>query len=193
MIEPAVVAAVRPVAEALESLGVAYHVGGSLASSAHGVPRASIDADLIADLEPAHVEPLVGRLASTYYVPADSLRAAVAERRSVNLIHLETMFKIDLFVSRRRPFDREVRARARPEAFGEPPEARRFPVASAEDTVLAKLEWFRAGGETSERQWSDVVGVLKVATHADEAYLRTWARELGVEDLLETARSEAAR
>jgi len=193
MIEPAVVAAVRPVAEVLEALGVPYYLGGSLASSAHGVPRASIDADLIADLEPSHVEPLLARLGGSYYIPVDRLHAAVAERRSVNLIHFATMFKIDLFVSKRRPFDRQVHARARLETFGEAPQARQFPVASAEDTVLAKLEWFRAGGEASDRQWTDVIGILRVATHADRAYLHRWASELGVEDLLDATLTEAAR
>ncbi len=62
-----------------------------------------------------------------------------------------------------------------------------FPVASAEDTVLAKLEWFRRGGETSERQWWDILGILRVTTGLDRAYLRRWADSLGVTDLLDRA------
>jgi hypothetical protein len=185
------IAAVIPVAECLEALGVRYYFTGSLASSAHGVARASLDVDLVADLEASHIEALVRCLGSAYYVFLDHIRAAVNERRSFNLIHLATMFKVDVFVARRRPFDRQAADRARPEALEEGADARTLPVATPEDTVLAKLEWFRRGGETSERQWWDIVGVLKVARHADRAHLTTWADALGVADLLERALAEA--
>jgi hypothetical protein len=102
------------------------------------------------------------------------------------------MFMIDVFVSKGRPFDRLAADRARPQAIDEAPDAPRFPVASPEDTVLAKLEWFRLGGETSERQWWDVVGILKVTEDADRPYLRLWADSLGVADLLERALADAA-
>jgi hypothetical protein len=97
------------------------------------------------------------------------------------------MFKVDLFVSRGRPFDREVAARVRTEAIDPAPGGLRVSIASAEDTVLAKLEWFRQGGETSERQWWDIVGGLRVTAGADRGCLRRWASELGVSDLLERA------
>ena len=174
--------------DALEELGVAYYVGGSLASSAHGVPRASIDADVIADLGPGHVGPFVTALARAYYLSEDRIKEAVAARRSFNVIHLETMFKVDVFVAKGRPFDRQALARARMETLEDAPEARKFRVASPEDTILAKLEWFRAGGEASERQWTDVVGVLKTGwDDLDRDYLRRWASSIGVEDLLERA------
>ena len=189
MTEVDLVAALAPVTGALEGLGVRYYLGGSVASSAHGVARASLDADLIAELEPSHVERLARQLAGAYYVPLDHMHAAAAERRSFNLIHLATMFKIDVFVSKGRPFDRSAAERARPWAIGGET-TRRFFVASAEDTALAKLEWFRLGGGTSERQWWDVVGILKVAD-ADRPYLRRWAAALGVDDLLERALTDA--
>lgn len=191
MTESDLVAALRPVAGALDDLGVRYYLGGSVASSAHGIARASLDADIVADLEPDHVDSLVNRLTSAYYIPVDRLRSAVAARSSCNFIHLATMFKIDVFVSKGRPFDRQAAERARPQALDEAPDAQRFPIASPEDTVLAKLEWFRLGGETSERQWWDVVGILKVTDDADRVYLRRWAAELGVADLLERALSHA--
>lgn len=184
--------ALAPVVEALESLGVRHYVSGSVASSAHGLARASVDVDIVADLDSQHVVALVRRLQGAYYVDEDRVRSAVQARRSFNLIHLATMFKVDVFVSKRRPFDREALARARPEALEEGADATRYFVASAEDTILAKLEWFRAGGEVSERQWSDVVGVLKtIQLRADEEYLRRWAGSLGVGDLLDRALAES--
>jgi hypothetical protein len=186
------VAALRPLAEALDALGVRYYLGGSVASSAHGVARASLDADVVALLEPQHVEALAARLMGAYYIPMARLRSAVATRSSCNFIHLATMFKIDLFVSKGRPFDRVAAARARDEVIDEGPAAPRFPVASPEDTVLAKLEWFRLGGETSERQWWDVVGVLRVTPNVDRAYLEHWAASLDVADLLRRALADAA-
>lgn len=103
------------------------------------------------------------------------------------------MFRIDLFVSKGRPYDRVAAVRASPQALDEAPEAPRFPVALAEDTVLSKLEWFRLGGETSERQWWDVVGVLRVMQDVDRGYLERWAGDRGVGDLLTRALSDAGR
>lgn len=191
MTEADLIAALRPVAEAFDALGVRYFLGGSIASSAHGVARASLDADVIAELDPSHIERLAHHLREAYYVPIEQMLTAAAERRSFNLIHLATMFKIDVFVSKNRPFDRSAAARARPQAIGDRTN-RQFFVASAEDTVVAKLEWFRSGGETSERQWWDIVGVLRVGGAADHVYLRRWAADLGVGDLLERAIVDAS-
>ena len=174
------VTALEPVAAAFEALGIAYFLGGSVASSAHGVARASLDADIVAEIEPAHVDRLAQQFAVAYYTPVEQMRTAAKEHRS----------RIDVFVSRRRPFDRSAAARARPQAIGHEAE-RHFLIASAEDTVLAKLEWFRLGGGTSERQWWDIVGVLKVGTDVDRVYLRQWAAALGVDDLLDQALAAA--
>jgi len=193
MTESDLVAALRPVADALDALGVVYYLGGPLASSAHGIARASLDADVVAAVTAEHVDPLVIRLQPAYYIPVDRLRQAVATRSSCNFIHLATMFKVDLFVSKGRPFDREAAGRARLQPIDESADARAFPIASAEDTVLAKLEWFRLGGESSERQWWDIVGVLKVTQDADLPYLRAWASSLGVADLLDRALDDSLR
>jgi hypothetical protein len=103
---PDLLAALGPVLRALGDLGVRHFVGGSIASSAHGVARASIDGDVVAELGPAHVAPLVAALRDTYDVPEERVREAVACRASFNVIHLDTMLKVDVFVSRDRPFDR---------------------------------------------------------------------------------------
>lgn len=193
MSQPELLAALGPVLDALRSLGVRHYVGGSVASSAHGIARSSLDADLVAELRPEHVEGLIAALGEAYYVPEARVRDAAARRSSFNVIHLATMFKIDVFVARDRPFDKRAMARARP-ASPEPAGDLAFPIASAEDMILVKLEWYRRGGEVSERQWTDVLGILRVGGPAlDGDYLADGARELGVGDLLERARSEARR
>ena len=190
MTAPDLFLALGPVLEVLRALGVRHYVGGSIASSAHGVPRASIDADVVAELGPRHVAPLAAALREAYYVSEERVRDAVSRRGSFNVIHLETMVKVDVFVSRDRPFDRRAFDRARPAS---PEGGSEIPVSSAEDTVLAKLEWYRRGGEVSERQWTDVTGVLRIVGALDEAYLRHGAVELGVADLLDRALDEVQR
>jgi hypothetical protein len=186
-------AALGPVLAVLEGLGVRHFVGGSDASSAHGVARASLDVDVVAELEPAHVARVVAALRDEYYVDAARVRTAVDGRRSFNLIHLATMFKVDVFVSRQRPFDLSAFARVGQETLGQELESRTIPLASAEDVLLAKLEWYRDGGEESERQWTDVLGLARVGRGTlNVVYLRHWAALLGVVDLLDRALSQAA-
>jgi hypothetical protein len=191
MTTPELRAALDPVLRVLRDLGVRHYVGGSIASSAHGVARASIDADVVAELAEPHERAFVAALSDAYYVPEARVRDAILRRASFNVIHLETMLKVDVFVSKDRPFDRRAMERARPEAVAGA-EATPLPLASAEDTILAKLEWFRRGGEASERQWTDVLGVLRVGGEGlDRRYLSSGAAELGVGDLLERAIQEA--
>lgn len=185
-------AALVPVVDALDRLGVTYRIGGSVASAALGVPRSTLDIDLVCDLEAAQVSAFVASLEETYYVDAAAVREAVARRRSFNLIHLGTMMKVDVFLVREGEFDRVSFARHVDRPLSSEPGARSFSLRSAEDVVLRKLEWYRAGGEISDRQWGDTVGVLKVQGDAlDRAYLRRWARDLRVEDLLDRALAEA--
>ena len=132
-----------------------------------------------------------GTTLTLYAIGKTGIRDAVARRASFNLIHLETMVKVDVFVSRDRPFDRRALERAGPASL-EGAAGVTLPVSSAEDTVLAKLEWFRKGGEVSERQWTDVRGVLQAGGGTlDLAYLRRGAAELGIEDLLDRALEDA--
>jgi len=192
---PDVVAAMQPVAEVFERLGIRYYVGGSLASSTRGLPRASIDVDMAAELRPEHVLPLVAALRDQYYLEEGRVREAVAARRSFNAIHLATMMKVDVFVSRGRPFDRSAFERLTPEVLDAVGPSRGYPMPRAEDVILLKLEWFRAGGEVSDRQWGDVIGVMRVTGAAlDRSYLARWAPDLGVADLLDRglAAAEAA-
>jgi hypothetical protein len=193
MSPPDILLALSPVIDAFEQLGVTYHIGGSVASSAHGIPRTTADIDLVADLREEQVKPFVERLQEAYYADERMIRRAIMQRASFNLIHLATMLKVDVFIPKERAFDREAARRASPHALDEAENARLFYLASPEDVILAKLEWYRAGGEASERQWSDVLGVMKVQAQAlDRDYLERWAGQLGLSDLLARAMEEAA-
>lgn len=187
------VAATLLVIEALETLDVPYLIGGSLASAVHGVTRATLDTDLVADLRSEHAEPLAQALGDAFYVDVEAIQDAIRRRSSFNAIHLATMFKVDVFVHKRRPFDQAQFERRTAQVIATDPERKAY-VASPEDTVLTKLEWYRLGGEVSDRQWRDVLGVLKVqGERLDLAYLRRWAATLRVSDLLERALAQAGQ
>jgi hypothetical protein len=180
-----------PVVAVLEQLGVAYRVGGSVATSALGVPRSTLDVDIACALRDEHVDAFVQALAATYYVDADMIRDAISRRASFNLVMLETMIKVDVFVSPSDAYDREAFGRG--VRMSLEPGSPEFDIATAEDMILRKLDWYRKGDGISERQWSDVIGVLRVqGTALDFAYLEKWAGLLDLDALLARARAEAA-
>lgn len=177
---------------ALQQLRVSYAVGGSLASSLYGVPRATNDVDVIADLRPPHVTRLVASIEASFYVDERMIQSALADHSSFNIFDRDTMMKVDVFVPTLDEWIVEELVRAREETFeiDGAPIAIRF--ASAEDTLLYKLFWYRLGGEQSERQWDDVRGILMVqGERLDRSYLRHWAKHLRVTDLLERAMGAA--
>jgi hypothetical protein len=176
----------------LEKLGVRYLIGGSLASTLYGMVRTTQDSDIVTELRAADVTPFVQALQEEFYVDEEMISEAVRSRSSFNIIHRDSMFKVDVFIPPPHPFLQSQLTRARKQLLSMEPQVEAM-VASAEDTLLAKLEWYRLGGEVSERQWRDVLGMLKVqAGVLDLAYMRRWAMELKVSDLLERALTEAA-
>ena len=180
------------VAHALEQIGVPYAVGGSLASSVHGIMRSTLDVDIEADMKLEHIQPLIAALSKEFYADDEMIKDAIEQHSSFNLIHYETAFKVDIFIRKLRTFDQMQLERRRPSVIATEPDQSVY-VVSPEDIVLAKLEWYRIGGEVSDRQWRDVLGVLKTrAGELDLAYLRKWANELKVSDLIERALNETA-
>lgn len=179
------------VTQTLEHLEITYAVGGSLASSLHGVMRSTLDVDIVADMKMEHIQPLVAALSKEFYADDEMMHDAIERHSSFNLIHYETAFKVDIFIRKLRSFDGMQLERRQESVIATDPEESIY-VTSPEDTVLAKLEWYRMGGEVSERQWRDILGVLKIrAGELELAYLRKWANELKVSDLLERALEEA--
>lgn len=180
-----------PVADALESLGIRYRIGGSVASATMGVSRSTLDIDIVVDIGPAQMGEFVRSLDGAYYVDAESIHDAIRRRRSFSLIHLTTMMKVDVFVLGTRPFDRAAFERRDLRSLTGTA-GRTFPVTTAEDMIVRKLEWYENGGQVSERQWGDVLGVLRIQKDSlDLDYLEHWARALGLDQLLERALEEA--
>ena len=177
----------------LDRLGIAFAVGGSFASSVHGIGRSTQDVDVTIDLRRDQIEALAGALEPDYYVSREAMDEAVRDHRSFNAIHLYSMFKIDFFVLGTDAFDREEFGRGKPRVIDDPG-APLVRFITPEDVVLRKLRWYRAGREVSDQQWRDVLGVLLVCRgDLDERYMNLWAAHLGVSDLLERARAEVAK
>ena len=195
MPDAADIQALRPAVEALLNLGIEFYVGGSVASNIYGRWRSTMDTDLVAVMRAEHVAPLVARLSDDYYIDDEMILVAIREQASFNIIHNDThndtAQKIDIFIAKRRAYDLTARARARPQPVSADGQFQ-LPVAAAEDVILSKLEWYRLGGEISERQWLDILGVMKVQSPTlDRAYLDQWAKELQVDDLLARAWKDA--
>ena len=183
------IAVALQVVRALDALGVVSTIGGSIASSIAGEPRSTIDIDIVAALDNSHIDRLVTALSPAFYIDRESLARAVRERRSTNLIHDETQFKVDLFVAGGTPLDFEQLARRQAVDLGDAT----IYVHPPEDILLQKLRWFRLGGETSERQWRDILGIIRVqGSRLDRPYLTLNAPTLGVADLLSRALAEDA-
>lgn len=175
----------------LEQRGIRYVLVGSLASSMHGMFRATADIDILADVKRDQADPLFDDLKYIFYVDDSAIRDAVLRRGSFNAIHFDSVFKVDIFLPKADEFDHKQLERRELRQFS-PEVEQRIWVATAEDTILAKLRWFRASQETSSNQWSDVLGILAASATLDDAYLHYWATKLNVTDLLTKAINEVS-
>ncbi len=185
--------ALRPVLAEFDRLGIVYYIGGSVASSIYGEPRSTLDIDIGADLPESAVRELVAKWDCDFYVSESAMRDAVQRGRCFNLIHLSTSLKVDVFVCGADVFNASVLKRRLPRTVAMGEESLTLWLATPEDVILHKLVWYRKGGETSERQWRDIAGVLKQQQdRLDTGYIEDWADRLQVRDLWERIRNEVA-
>ncbi len=176
------------VAAALERCGVRYSIGGSLASTFAGEPRSTLDIGVLVELPASSVEEFVRALGDEFFADADAVARAVRERSSVNIFHNPTSTKVDLFIAGDSVLDRSQLARRSRVRLN----AGDIYVHSAEDILLQKLHWYRLGGEVSDRQWRDIVGIIAVqGDRLDRAFLQSTARATGLDTLLTRALRDA--
>jgi hypothetical protein len=180
------------VASILEQQQIIYVLVGSFASSIHGMYRSTADIDIVADLKSDQVIPLLTALQEGFYVEEHAVREAIERQRSFNAIHFETVFKVDIFIPKSDEFSRKQLERRELREIA-PGIEQKIYVATAEDTIVAKLRWYNAGGRVSSTQWADVVGIIGASSsRLDLDYLREWSEKLGQTELLEQAFQEAA-
>ncbi len=178
------------VAKILESLGISYHVGGSVASGIWGEMRYTQDIDLVADIQESHIQLLLDAFSPRFYISEIAVREAIALALSFNLIDNETGWKIDVFILDDDPFQLSRFERKKEISVNEIGETLNF--SSAEDTILQKLIWYRQTQKQSTQQWRDILGILKLQqSELDFTYLQAWAEKLQLSTELELALQES--
>jgi len=188
---PDIFLALQPVLKAFENLFIPYYIGGSVASSIYGMARATMDVDIVADLKISHINRLKQILENEYYIDNEMIADAIRSASSFNLIHLETMIKIDVFLHKEDPYAEMALQRKRKDTLEELDKVE-FYFSSPEDIIVAKVQWYKIGGFVSERQWLDVIGVIKVQGDLlDKKYLKRWSQKLGLAALMQKAFDEA--
>ena len=192
MSSPDLLLSLKPVVNAFKALSIPYYIGGSIASSLYGMARATMDIDIVAQITPTQVTRFVESLKDAYYIDEHTILDAISSASSFNLIHLETMIKIDVFIQKTDPFHLSALKRKQVDRFVEDDQESDFYFYSPEDILLTKICWYEMGQRVSERQWLDVTGIIKVqADSLNQAYLLQWAQSLNVLDLLRQAFEDA--
>jgi hypothetical protein len=183
------IAVALSVTRALDALGILHTVGGSIASSFAGEPRSTVDIDIVVAIGEGHIEALSLALSQDFYIDRDALRRAVRNSSTANLIHQASQLKVDIFVAGGTPLDdQQLRRRQRVDVG----HGRTLHVHPPEDILLQKLRWYRQGGEVSDRQWRDILGIVRTqGERLDRKYLADNAPVLGVADLVTRALGES--
>jgi hypothetical protein len=182
-------ALLRAIIVTLDGIGIPHMIVGSFASTFHGEPRTTRDLDLVIDPTAPQLDELLAALdPELYYVDPDVARDALKRRTMFNVIEIATAWKVDLVIRKARPFSiEELRRRQLVTMLGA-----KVATATAEDTIVAKLEWAKDGG--SQRQLEDVAGILRVrAGTLDLAYIERWIDELELTEQWRLAQERAGR
>jgi hypothetical protein len=191
MSEPQGMEVIERFTQVLDALGISYAIGGSVASSAYGTARFTQDADIVVEPFTPLVERFLAAIKDEFYISEQAMHQALLTRGSFNIIHFKAAFKIDIFIQGRNEFEQHLIARSREAKLSESARVS-LHLVSPEDIILLKLRWFQEGGCVSQRQWTDVLGVLRVQKQAlDFEYMEHGARELGFTELLQRAITES--
>ncbi len=188
MTSPDILMALKPLIETFNKFSISYYIGGSLASSIYGMPRTTLDADIVADINPNQIKALKSNLQEEYYIDENMIKNAIINSSSFNLIHLETSVKIDVFVYKDNAYQKNAIERSVEDTLVENEQSSKFCFASPEDIIINKLKWYQMGGKVSERQWLDIIGVIKIqGVFLDKEYLKKWSIKLELIELLKKA------
>ena len=180
----------REVLEVLTKLDIVYALGGSMASSIHGIARFTLDADVTVEPFPGREEALAKSFGPDYYLSLPAIQDAVRLRSSFNIINTGAGFKVDVFVRKDDPFEQSALARRQMVTLNDKPE-QPIAVLSPEDVILFKLQWYRLGNETLRQQLDDILGILRTRPgNLDEGYVTQWAQRLALNDLWERMLTE---
>lgn len=194
MIESDFIRAVEPVTKLFEKIGIPYYIGGSIASSILGLSRTTMDVDIVSAITLDKIDDIYKDLRDKYYIDKEMISEAIKNHSSFNIIHFESMFKIDIFILKDRDYDKECFLRKTRDNLKIGENKLEIFISSPEDIILNKLEWFKSGFEASERQLKDVKGVMKVqGKNLDFEYLKKWSLKLGINNLLEKALKETEK
>jgi hypothetical protein len=184
------IAVLEKLIKILDCLGIAYVIGGSMASSVYGTARFTQDADISVEPFGLISNSFFDALKNDFYISKDAMNQALQNRTSFNIIDLASAFKIDIFIRKDNDFHKQIFSHHRKLQFGNINKEKSF--VAPEDVILLKLEWYKQSGCVSDRQWSDVLGVIGVQKDSlDYKYLKTWAEKLNLTELLEKVISES--
>ena len=182
---------IKKFADILESLGITYVIGGSIASSIYGKVRFTQDVDMTVEPFEDKADEFLRLVSSDFYISSDAMQQALSQKRSFNVVHLESAFKIDVFIQKNTEFERQLLSRRNFMKLSDRFE-KEFSIVSPEDIIMLKLRWYRQTDCTSEKQWQDILSVLEVQKDKlDFEYLKKWAGILRIDQLLARAISEA--
>lgn len=188
MQNPDILQAIQPLLTTFEKLSIPYYIGGSIASSIYGMARATMDIDIVAVLRIGHISSIKNALENEYYLDEDMIKDAIKRHSSFNLIHLKTMIKIDVFILKNEEYSKQSLSRKRRDRINNDESSPQLYFSSPEDIIINKLLWYESGSRVSERQWLDVLGVLKIqSNNLDFEYLLKWSDKLHILELLTTA------
>lgn len=178
------VEALSPVTDTFEAHGVPYFIGGSVASSAYGAVRATMDVDLVAQFPASLAAPFAAALRDRYYVDAEAIREAAVSHHSFNLVHFSSALKLDVFCVLMGAYEQAVFSRLQYKSIDASRPDETFPFASPEDVLLSKLVWYERGARQANQQLVDVCGIIRVQRNLDRGYIDEWAQFLDVSELV---------